>query len=110
MSFLLDTSRAVHYTGHMIKSTETFKKWQRKLKDQTAAAKIAIAVTRLEFGLGDIKSVGGEVSEVRIHYGPGYRVYFTRRNGEVIILLCGGTKGSQDRDIEKAKEMAAGLE
>ena len=92
-----------------IDRTRTFITWQRKLRDERAAAKIAIAITRLGFGLGDVTSVGGGVSEVRIAYGPGYRIYFTRRGEELIILLCGGDKSSQDRDIRKAKEMAAAL-
>ncbi len=92
-----------------IERTRTFITWQRKLRDERAAAKIAIAITRLGFGLGNVASVGGGVSEVRIAYGPGYRLYFTRRGEELIILLCGGDKSSQDRDIGKAKEMAAAL-
>jgi putative addiction module killer protein len=92
-----------------VQTTKAFLKWQRKLADERAAAKIANAITGLRFGLGDVASVGGGVSEVRIHYGPGYRLYFTRRGNELIILLCGGDKSSQDRDIKKAKEVAAAL-
>ncbi|HEY0132004.1 MAG TPA: type II toxin-antitoxin system RelE/ParE family toxin [Allosphingosinicella sp.] len=92
-----------------IEKTPAFITWQRKLRDERAAAKIAIAITRLGFGLGDVVSVGDGVSEVRIAYGPGYRLYFTRRGEELIILLCGGDKSSQDRDIRKAKETAAAL-
>jgi putative addiction module killer protein len=92
-----------------IERTRAFITWQRKLRDERAAAKIAIAIARLGFGLGDIASVGDGISEVRIAYGPGYRLYFTRRGEELIILLCGGDKSSQDRDIRKAKEMAAVL-
>ncbi|TMJ20083.1 MAG: type II toxin-antitoxin system RelE/ParE family toxin [Alphaproteobacteria bacterium] len=92
-----------------IEKTRIFIAWQRKLRDERPAAKIAIAITRLSFGLGDVGSVGDKVSEVRIDYGPGYRLYFTRRGDELIILLCGGDKSSQDRDIRKAKEMAAAL-
>lgn len=91
-----------------VEATQTFLRWQRKLADKRAPAKIAVAIERLRFGLGDVASVGGGVSEVRVHYGPGYRLYFTRR-GELIILLCGGDKSSQDRDIKKAKEVAAAL-
>ncbi|HEX2763477.1 MAG TPA: type II toxin-antitoxin system RelE/ParE family toxin [Allosphingosinicella sp.] len=92
-----------------VQTTKTFLRWQRKLADERAAAKIAVAIERLRFGLGDVASVGGGVSEVRIDYGPGYRLYFTRRGGELIILLCGGDKSSQGRDIKKAKEVAAAL-
>ena len=60
--------------------------------------------------LGDVRSVGGGVSEVRIQGGPGYRLYFVRRGSDVVILLCGGDKGSQRRDIERAKRMAQELE
>jgi putative addiction module killer protein len=92
-----------------IEKTRAFIGWQRKLRDERAAAKIAVAITRLGFGHGDIASVGDGVSEVRIAYGPGYRLYFTQRQRKLIILLCGGDKSSQDRDIRKAKEMAAAL-
>lgn len=92
-----------------IEKTGAFITWQRKLRDERAATKIAVAITRLGFGLGDVASVGGGVSEIRIEYGPGYRLYFTRRGAKLVILLCGGDKSSQDRDIRKAKEMAAAL-
>ncbi|MBV9930794.1 MAG: type II toxin-antitoxin system RelE/ParE family toxin [Alphaproteobacteria bacterium] len=93
----------------MIYKTDGFIRWQRKLSDRRAQERIATAITRLGFGLGDVKSVGGQVSELRIDYGPGYRVYFTRRGDEIIILLCGGDKSTQDWDIRKAKEIAAVL-
>lgn len=72
-----------------------------------APQKIATAIFRLRRGLGDIKRLSPSVSEVKIDYGPGYRLYFTRRGGELIILLCGGDKASQQRDIERAEEIAA---
>ena len=56
--------------------------------------------------LGDTRSVGNGVSELRVHYGPGYRIYFTRKGNTVVVLLCGGDKGTQDRDIERAKQLA----
>jgi putative addiction module killer protein len=91
-----------------LKQTETYQKWERRLKDERARAAIASRLDRLGFGLpGDAASVGNGVSELRIHYGPGYRIYFCRRAGEVIILLCGGDKSSQERDIATAKRLAA---
>jgi putative addiction module killer protein len=59
---------------------------------------------------GDVKSVGGGISELRIDYGPGYRVYFTQRGTVLVLLLCGGDKNTQDRDIRRARELAAGME
>lgn len=94
-----------------VQQTAEFTAWLNKLRDIRARARIAARIDRLAFGLvGDVKSVGGSVSELRIDYGPGYRVYFTRRGGELVILLCGGDKSSQERDIAKAKEMAAQLD
>lgn len=91
-----------------LKQTETFREWRLALRDKRARAAIASRLDRLAFGLaGDAKSVGGGVSELRVHYGPGYRVYFKRANKTVIVLLCGGDKGSQARDIEAAKQLAA---
>lgn len=88
--------------------TTRFTEWLDGLKDRRAAAKVFARITRVEAGnFGDAKSVGGKVSELRIPYGPGYRVYFTVRGNDLIILLVGGDKGSQDRDITLAKEMAA---
>jgi len=82
----------------------------RKLRDSEARARIAARVRRLAFGnAGDSKSVGEGVSEMRIHYGPGYRVYFVRRGDTLIVLLCGGDKNSQARDIVAAKRLATEL-
>lgn len=79
-----------------------------KLKDRKARAAIAARIFRLANGLaGEVSPVGGGISELRIHYGPGYRIYFQRRGNEIIILLCGGDKGSQNRDIRMAKRLAA---
>lgn len=90
-----------------IKQTATFMAWERKLKDQRAKAAIAARVFRLANGLmGDVTPVGEGVSELRIHHGPGYRVYFQQRGATLVILLCGGNKGSQRRDIETAKALA----
>lgn len=89
------------------KQTEIFRKWRLKLKDQRARAIIASRLDRLAFGnAGDVKPVGQGVSELRIDFGPGYRVYFIRQGKEIIILLCGGDKSTQARDIETAKRLA----
>jgi putative addiction module killer protein len=86
--------------------TEGFSAWLGKLKDRAAVAKIAIRIDRLGLGNpGDVKPVGGGVSEMRIDYGPGYRVYFAEREGVVIILLRGGTKKTQQEDIREAKRL-----
>ena len=90
-----------------IKQTSTFMTWEGKLKDQRAKAAIAARIFRLANGLpGDVSPVGEGVSELRIHYGPGYRVYFQPRGKEIVILLCGGDKSSQAKDIETAKRLA----
>lgn len=91
-----------------LKQTETFRKWWTKLHDERARALVAARLDRLAYGLaGDAEPVGNGISELRIHYGPGYRVYFQRRGTTIIVLLCGGDKGSQARDVEKAKRLAA---
>ncbi|MES2343071.1 MAG: type II toxin-antitoxin system RelE/ParE family toxin [Pseudomonadota bacterium] len=94
-----------------VRQTEVFRTWLETLRDRRAAAKIAARLARLELGnFGDAESVGEGVSELRIHYGPGYRAYLVRRGEVLVILLCGGDKSSQDRDIKRAKEMARDLE
>jgi len=93
-----------------IRQTERFAQWHQRLKDRTARLAIAKRIDRLAAGhFGDVRSVGEGVRELRLHLGPGYRVYFIERGGEIIILLCGGDKRSQDRDIEAAKAMAREL-
>jgi putative addiction module killer protein len=83
----------------------------KALRDTEAKARIAARVRRLAFGNpGDVKPVGEGVSELRIHYGPGYRVYFVQRGTTLIVLLCGGDKKSQQRDIETAKQLAKEVE
>lgn len=90
-----------------IKLTPEFKAWLDGLRDAKAQVVIAKRIARFEAGaLGDIKSVGGGVLEARIHYGPGYRLYFIIRGDELIIMLIGGDKSLQVRDIERAKELA----
>ena len=89
------------------KRTETFKKWIAKLRDQRARARISEYLERLlEGNFSNVKPLGGGISELKIHYGPGYRVYYTERNGMIIILLAGGDKSTQERDITKARKLA----
>jgi putative addiction module killer protein len=93
-----------------IRETEVFADWMAKLRDQQAKAKIAIRIDRLRSGnLGTVASVGGGVSEMKIDHGPGYRVYFVSRGKELVILLCGGDKSTQDKNIKRAKAIAANL-
>lgn len=91
----------------LIKTAE-FDQWLRSLRDRRAMARIAARLDRLAQGNpGDVKPVGGGLSELRIEHGPGYRVYFMRRGPIIIVLLCGGDKSTQQRDIEQAKALAA---
>lgn len=89
-----------------VRRTDHFDKWLAAVKDNAGRARIAVAVGKLAYGLGDIASVGNGVSELRLHFGPGYRLYFVRREEELIILLCGGTKRRQSNDIVEAKRLA----
>ncbi|NWJ25257.1 type II toxin-antitoxin system RelE/ParE family toxin [Rhizobium sp. RM] len=90
-----------------VRQTVVFSDWLSTLRDRNAAARIAIRIRRLELGNpGDIKAVGEGVSEMRIDYGPGYRLYLTYTGRTLVILLCGGDKSSQSRDIAQAKKMA----
>jgi putative addiction module killer protein len=90
-----------------IKQTATYMTWESKLKDQRAKAAIAARIFRLANGLpGDVSPVGQGASERRSHYGPRYRIYFQQRGNEIVILLCGGDKSSQTKDIETAKRLA----
>ncbi|MGJ3352076.1 type II toxin-antitoxin system RelE/ParE family toxin [Providencia sp. Je.9.19] len=90
-----------------IKQTDAFRLWEFKLKDKRARTIIATRLFRLANGLaGDAMPVGEGISELRIHHGPGYRVYFQQRGNTIILLLCGGKKGSQSRDITLAKTLA----
>jgi len=94
-----------------VRQTEAFQAWLQGLADRRAVSRIAVRIARVQSGLmGDIKAVGGGVSELRIDYGPGYRLYLAQRGRVLVILLCGGDKASQRRDIAKAKAMAAELE
>ncbi|MEK6802856.1 MAG: type II toxin-antitoxin system RelE/ParE family toxin [Nitrospirota bacterium] len=93
-----------------IRKTKTFAKWLDGLRDMRARARVQVRIERLGTGTaGDAKSVGEGVSEMRIDYGPGYRVYFTKRGREVIVLLAGGDKRTQDADIRTALRLARSL-
>ena len=94
-----------------VRRLPTFDAWLRTLRDRMAIPRIVSRLSRLESGnFGDHRSVCGGVGELRIDHGPGYRVYFVRRGDVVVVLLCGGDKSSQARDIERARTLAAGLE
>jgi len=94
-----------------IRQTEEFSKWFEKLKDKTARAKIAVRIRRISLGnIGDVKPVGEGISELRLNYGPGYRVYFAQRGSQLIVLLAGGDKTTQSADIKKAKKIAREIE
>ena len=93
-----------------VDATDEFKLWLRNLRDRTARARINKRLRRIVDGnFGDAKPVGGGVSEIRINFGPGYRVDFTQRGPVLVILLCGGDKSTQNADIEDAKRLAKGL-
>jgi putative addiction module killer protein len=94
-----------------VRQTEAFATWFMRLSDRKARARIQARIDRMELGnFGDVAPVGGGVSELRIFYGPGYRVYFTRKHSVVVILLTGGDKSSQKADIANAKKLARQLE
>ncbi|MDP1966405.1 MAG: type II toxin-antitoxin system RelE/ParE family toxin [Reyranella sp.] len=93
-----------------IRQTLVFAAWLERLKDRNARARIQVRLDRLALGLaGDVKSVGSGVSELRVDYGPGYRVYFKQQGRELVMLLIGGDKRTQGRDIERAVAMARDL-
>jgi putative addiction module killer protein len=90
-----------------VKRTEEFKEWLRNLKDMNAFAQITKRLTRVVDGnLGDYKSVGDKIFEMRVNIGPGYRIYFTKKGTEYVFLLLGGDKSTQHKDIVKAKKIA----
>jgi putative addiction module killer protein len=87
--------------------SERFRKWVSGLHDHRAQAQIASRLTRLSKGMfGDTASVGEGVTEIRIHFGPGYRLYYTQRGATIVLLLCGGHKSTQAKDIRLAKRLA----
>jgi putative addiction module killer protein len=90
-----------------IRETDTYARWFARLKDREARSRILVRIRRLSLGnAGDTKAVGGSVSELRIDYGPGYRVYFVRRGETLIVLLAGGDKSTQAADIRAALSLA----
>ena len=91
----------------VVSVTDEFADWLKRLRDRRAAARVAERLRRLSLGNpGDVRPVGEGVSELRIDYGPGYRVYFVQRGSELMVVLCGGDKSRQERDIERAKALA----
>lgn len=89
-----------------LRQTEEFRLWLSRLRDERAAARIAMRLARVQSGLlGDVKYFDG-IGELRVDYGPGYRVYFVKRGKTIIVLLCGGDKSSQARDIGRARILA----
>lgn len=109
----IDKFAAVSYTGQAFRLEETsvFAKWLGSVRDRRAKTKIADRLKRASNGnFGDYRSVQGGVFELRIDYGPGYRVYFFQRGNELVILLCGGDKRTQNADIAYAKRLKAEIE
>lgn len=93
-----------------VRQTDVYAQWFRRLRDKEAKARINARIRRLSLGNpGDVRGVGEGVSELRIDYGPGYRIYFVQRGQSLAILLVGGDKSTQDQDIEKARNLAKEL-
>jgi len=96
---------------YLIEKTVYFDKWLRKLKDNLAKSKILTRLKKLERGhFGDVKSLKDKLHELKIHHGPGYRIYYTKKGDSIILIICGGDKSTQANDIEKAKEILKELE
>ena len=94
-----------------IRPLPEFTAWIDGLKDETVRGVIVARIKRLERGvMGDVQPVGDNVSELRIHVGPGWRLYFTQRGNQIIVLLAGGSKGTQNKDIKRARALAAMLD
>ncbi|MGH8784442.1 MAG: type II toxin-antitoxin system RelE/ParE family toxin [Cupriavidus necator] len=94
-----------------IRTTQTFDRWYSALRDNVARIRIQVRIDRVLNGNpGDIKALGGGVSEMRVDHGPGYRIYFQQHGQVLVILLCGGNKSTQHADIERARNLAANLD
>ena len=109
MNVILANMSPIGYDSGMIevRQTEEFSRWIRRLRDANTVARIVARIRRMQLGnLGDCKSLHGGLMEMRIDYGPGYRVYYVHRGAEIVILLCAGDKRSQQRDIKRARELA----
>lgn len=90
----------------ILKRTDAFQRWQLGLRDPIAQASVASRLSRLSMGhMGDCKALGDGLMELRIHAGPGYRIYFTRHGDNIVLLLCAGDKSEQTADIRKAREL-----
>ena len=95
---------------YQVQQTDVFSKWLSKLRGRKAIARILVRIESLRQGnTGDSKSLGSGLHELRIHFGPGYRIYFTRKAGLVVLLLCGGDKSSQSKDIARARDILSEL-
>jgi putative addiction module killer protein len=93
-----------------VRKTDEFDSWLKDLKDQRAKAKILVRIQRLEAGNpGQVNNVGDGISEMKIDSGPGYRVYYKQTGQQIVLLLCGGDKSTQDKDIKRAKAIVAEL-
>lgn len=93
-----------------VRQTRTYSDWFGALRDRVAKVRIDIRIRRLSLGNpGDVKPVGEGISEMRVDYGPGYRIYFVQKGSEYVVLLAGGDKSSEDRDIRQAKALARDL-
>ena len=91
-----------------VRQTEEFSGWLHRLRDANAVARIAGRIRRMEMGNpGDTRGVGHGILEMRIDYGPGYRIYYVHRGAQLVILLCGGDKRTQPKDIKRAEKLAA---
>ena len=98
------------FSVYELQSTEVFDEWLRGLQDRKARARILARLDSAQLGnLGDVKSVGAGIREMRIHFGAGYRVYFVQRGKVLLLLLCGGDKSTQSRDIERARRILRDL-
>ena len=94
-----------------VRQTQQFRTWLRRLKDSNAVARIVARIRQMEQGnFGDTRSVGAGVMELRVYYGPGYRIYYVNRGAEIVILLCGGDKRTQQQDIRRAHDLVRDLE